>query len=91
MNCSRIRFGVLKEKGFADAHMVLGHPLFALMGRKHVYELPFPENSFDFVHFGGIDLVTLVPARLVLEMERVLKPGGIGVVLVSANGELTAL
>ncbi|VVA97036.1 unnamed protein product [Arabis nemorensis] len=86
---SDLAISVFKEKGFTDAHRVLGHPLFALMGRKHVYELAFPENSFDFVYYGDIDQrVIIVPALLVLEMERVLKPGGIGAVLVKTNGGL---
>ncbi|EFH47276.1 hypothetical protein ARALYDRAFT_487089 [Arabidopsis lyrata subsp. lyrata] len=75
-----------KEMGFSDVHGVPKHPLFSVFSRKHVNELELSgEKSFDFVYCGDVDLVAS-PALLVLEMERALKPGGTGAVLVSTNG-----
>ncbi|XP_068666557.1 uncharacterized protein [Aristolochia californica] len=48
-------------------------------------KLTFDDNSFDFVFAGGLHEVS-VPALLLLEIERVLKPGGIGAMLVGAAG-----
>jgi SAM-dependent methyltransferase len=39
-------------------------------------QLPFPDNSFDFVFAHGVVQYTANPARLVEECRRVLKPGG---------------
>ncbi|XP_010543394.1 PREDICTED: uncharacterized protein LOC104816335 isoform X1 [Tarenaya hassleriana] len=74
-----------KGFGFSDTHGVLGHPLFPFMRKNHVHELDFTESSFDLVISGDLDLV-ISPVLLVLEMERVLKPGGIGAVIVSSKG-----
>lgn len=80
----------LREMGFNDAHGVYRHPFFSLKHKKLVYELDYEENSFDFVYSWDLDKVS-VPALLVLEIERVLRPGGIGAMLVgvtcsSSNG-----
>ena len=39
-------------------------------------QLPFPDNSFDFVYAHGVVQYTANPQRLVSECRRVLKPGG---------------
>jgi SAM-dependent methyltransferase len=39
-------------------------------------QLPFPDNSFDFVYAHGVVQYTANPRRLVEECRRVLKPGG---------------
>ncbi|XP_065855010.1 uncharacterized protein [Euphorbia lathyris] len=75
----------LRELGFGNACGVHRHPFFSLKQRKFVYELQYADNSFDFVLSRYLDEVP-VPALLVLEVERVLKPGGVGAMLVDGNG-----
>ncbi|KAG5243362.1 hypothetical protein OIU76_009730 [Salix suchowensis] len=74
----------LRELGFVDACGAQKHPFFSLKHNRMVYELEYAENSFDFVFSGDLDKVS-VPAIVVLEIERVLKPGGIGAILVGVN------
>ncbi|KAI5425928.1 hypothetical protein KIW84_031670 [Lathyrus oleraceus] len=52
--------------------------------KRIVYELDYQDFSFDFVLSRDLDKVS-VPALLVLEVERVLKPNGIGALLVGAK------
>ncbi|KAJ6425471.1 hypothetical protein OIU84_026111 [Salix udensis] len=59
-------------------------PLFSLQRRRTAYELEYADESFDFVLSGDLDKVS-VPAAVVLESERVLRPGGVGAVLVGFN------
>lgn len=47
--------------------------------------LPFAEASFDFVFSSALDRAR-VPARVVLEMERVLRPGRVGAVFSFLSG-----
>ncbi|EEF42958.1 conserved hypothetical protein [Ricinus communis] len=75
----------LRELGFVNACGAHRHPFFSLKHRKFVYELQYADNFFDFVFSRDLDEVS-VPAILVLEIERVLKPGGIGAMLVGVNG-----
>ncbi|KAL8516046.1 hypothetical protein ACS0TY_014644 [Phlomoides rotata] len=71
----------LLDLGLIDAFSVEKHPFFSLLKRRFVYELNFDDGHFDFVYSGDLDRVS-VPAVLVLEMERVLRPGGTGAILV---------
>ncbi|KAK8546319.1 hypothetical protein V6N13_067540 [Hibiscus sabdariffa] len=77
----------LRDLGFTDVTGVYRHPFFSLKHKRFVYELDYDDNSYDFVISGDLDKVSF-PAILVLETERVLKPGGIGSILVgpSASG-----
>lgn len=74
----------LRELGLSNVCGAYRHPFFSLKQRKLVYELEYADNSFDFVYSRDLDRVS-VPALLVFEIERVLKPGGIGAMLVTAN------
>ena len=74
----------LRELGFSDALGVDRHPFFSLLRKRFIYELDFKENSFDFVFSRALDKVS-VPALLMLEIERALRPGGIGAILVGAH------
>ncbi|KAF9595810.1 hypothetical protein IFM89_004748 [Coptis chinensis] len=74
----------LRELGFINIFGMNRHPFFSLMRKSFVYELEFEDESFDFVFSSDINRVT-VPALLVLEIERVLKAGGIGAMLVYAH------
>lgn len=74
----------LRHLGLSGAFGVHKHPFFSLLKRRFVYELDFEDNHFDFVFSGDIDRVS-VPALLVLEIERVLRPGGIGAMLVGPS------
>ncbi|KAL6510905.1 hypothetical protein OROGR_022029 [Orobanche gracilis] len=75
----------LRHLGFFEALGVERHPYFSLFKRRFVYELDFKDNSFDFVFSDDLDRLS-VPALLVLEMERVLRPGGTGAILVGGRG-----
>ncbi|CAH9130255.1 unnamed protein product [Cuscuta epithymum] len=70
----------LRDLGFSDVSGVSSHPFFSLMKRRFMYELDFDDDSFDFVFSRSLDRVS-VPALLVLEIERVLRPGGSGAML----------
>ncbi|KAL3518372.1 hypothetical protein ACH5RR_020961 [Cinchona calisaya] len=74
----------LRELGFPHAVGVGSHPSFSLLKRRFVCELEFEDNSFDFVFSRALDRVS-VPALLVLEIERVLQPGGVGALLVGTH------
>ena len=71
----------LQDLGFSNAGGVYRHRFFSLKQKQFVHELDFVDNSFDFVLSRDVDKVS-VPALLVLEIERVLSPGGIGAMLV---------
>lgn len=74
----------MKQLGFASVSGVYTHRFFSLNKKRIVYELDYQDSSFDFVLSRDLDKVS-VPAMLVLEVERVLKPGGIGALLVFAK------
>ncbi|KAK8638964.1 hypothetical protein V6N13_137368 [Hibiscus sabdariffa] len=75
----------LRDLGFSDVTGVYRHPFFSLKHKRFVYELDYVDNSYDFVVSTDLDKVS-APAILVLEIERVLKPGGIGSMLVGPSG-----
>ncbi|KAL4325608.1 hypothetical protein GQ457_11G007760 [Hibiscus cannabinus] len=75
----------LRDLGFSDVTGVYRHPFFSLKHKRFVYELDYVDNSYDFVLSTDLDKVS-APAILVLEIERVLKPGGIGSMLVGPSG-----
>ncbi|XP_057954964.1 uncharacterized protein LOC131148986 [Malania oleifera] len=74
----------LRVLGVSNAFGVHRHPFFSLLQSRFVYKLGFEDNSFDFVFSRALDRVS-VPALFVLEVERVLRPGGIGALLVGAR------
>ncbi|POO01649.1 Methyltransferase type [Trema orientale] len=82
---SALAVKALRDLGFSDAYDVDEHRFFSLKRRQFVYEIAYEDKSFDFVYSRDLDMVS-VPALLVLEIERVLKPGGIGAVLVGTSG-----
>ncbi|GAB2300586.1 hypothetical protein Dimus_034622 [Dionaea muscipula] len=81
----------LRESGFTDvrglgfanayANGFYRRSIFRLKQKQVAYELDYEDNSFNFVLTKDLDKVS-VPALLVEEVERVLKPGGLGAVLV---------
>ncbi|KAL5710089.1 hypothetical protein ACHQM5_020696 [Ranunculus cassubicifolius] len=71
----------LQELGFLSTFGMNRHPVFSFNHKRFIYELEYDENSFDFVFSSDITRVS-VPALLVLEIERVMKAGGIGAMLV---------
>ncbi|KAA8544034.1 hypothetical protein F0562_021789 [Nyssa sinensis] len=74
----------LRELGFSNAFGVERHPFFSFSRKRFVHELDFEDNYFDFVFSRALDRVS-VPALLVREIERVMRPGGTGAMLVGAN------
>ncbi|XP_061345796.1 uncharacterized protein LOC133291534 [Gastrolobium bilobum] len=75
----------MKQLGFSSVSGVHRHRFFSLKQRKIVYEFDYQDGSFDFVLSRDLDKVS-VPALLVLEVERILKPNGIGALLVGNTG-----
>ncbi|XP_052185273.1 uncharacterized protein LOC127796908 [Diospyros lotus] len=74
----------LREFGFSNALGIDTHPFFSLSRKRFVYELGFKDNYFDFVFSKALDRVS-VPALLVHEIERVLRPGGTGAMIVGTS------
>lgn len=75
----------LRDMGFSKACGVYRHRFFSLQRKQFVHELDYEDSSFDFVFSRDVDRVS-VPALLILEIERVLSPGGIGAMLVGDSG-----
>lgn len=75
---------LLRDIGVLNAIGVHRHPFFSLWKKRFVYELDLKDSYFDFVFSRSLDRVS-VPALLVLEIERILRPGGIGAMLVGAH------
>lgn len=75
---------LLRDLGILNAIGVRRHPFFSLWKKRFVYELDLKGDYFDFVFSRSLDKVS-VPALLVLEIERILRPGGIGAMLVGAH------
>ncbi|GKA31593.1 methyltransferase type 11 [Tanacetum coccineum] len=75
----------LRELGFKNAIGVHKYPILSLLRKKLPGKLDFDANSFDFVFSASLDRAS-VPALVVLEIERVLRPGGVGVMLVASGG-----
>lgn len=71
----------LRELGFSNAFGVHRNPILSLLQKQYARNLEFDSNSFDFVFSRTLDRAS-VPALLVLEIERVLRPGGVGAMLV---------
>ena len=82
---SAIAAKALRDLGFDDAHDVDERRFFSLKRKQFVHEIAYQEKSFDFVFARDLDMVS-APALLVLEIERVLSPGGIGAVLLGTSG-----
>lgn len=77
----------LKDIGFNDVIGVGQHRFFSLRSKEFVYQLDFKDQSFDFVFSRDLEKYS-VPALLVLEIERVLRPGGIGAVIVDSSDSM---
>ncbi|CAJ1893692.1 unnamed protein product [Sphenostylis stenocarpa] len=75
---SLVAVTTMKQLGFSSVSAVQTS---RLEQKKVLYE----DSSFDFVFSRDLDKVS-VPALLVLEVERVLKPGGVGALLVGTSG-----
>ncbi|KAK7285064.1 hypothetical protein RJT34_19822 [Clitoria ternatea] len=83
---SLVAVTAMKQLGFSSVSSVHNtRRFFSLKQKRIVYEVDYPDSSFDFVLSRDLDKVS-VPALLVLEAERVLKPGGVGALLVGATG-----
>ncbi|XP_051113302.1 uncharacterized protein LOC127239269 [Andrographis paniculata] len=77
----------LRHLGFFNAVGADRHPYFSLFKRGFVYELNYEDNHFDFVFSEDLDRVS-VPGLLVRELERVLRPGGTGAILLGSGSRL---
>ncbi|KAK1429132.1 hypothetical protein QVD17_11335 [Tagetes erecta] len=74
----------LRELGFENAFGVHRNPILSLLQKRYEHKLDFESDSFDFVFSRTLDRAS-VPALVVLELERVLRPGGVGAILVGPN------
>ncbi|KAF5201580.1 peptide upstream protein [Thalictrum thalictroides] len=79
---------VMRKLGFREAIGVDRKPCTSMVKKGSIYGLPFKDNSFDFVFSMAMIDGVRVPARMVLEMERVLKPTRVGVVLRRVSGSV---
>lgn len=75
----------MQQLGFSTVSGVQKHSVFSLKQRKFAHELDYLDSSFDFVFSRDLDKAS-VPALLVHAVERILKPGGVGAMLVTATG-----
>lgn len=74
----------MNREGISDVSVAYMPRVFAFKHRKFTSELHYEDASFGFVF--SIDLETVaVPASLVYEVERILKPGGTGAMLVGTT------
>ncbi|CAI8602631.1 unnamed protein product [Vicia faba] len=81
---SNIAVSTLQKLGFSN---VINHRFFSFNMKNFVYSLDqYRDASFGFVLSDDLGKVT-VPALLVLEVERILKPNGIGVLLLDFDSE----
>lgn len=74
----------LHNLGLTKTFVADKHPFFSLFKRRFVYGLDYGDNHFDFAFSRDLDRVS-VPSLLVLEIERVLRPGGTGVMIVGGR------
>ncbi|MED6119887.1 hypothetical protein PIB30_015837 [Stylosanthes scabra] len=74
----------MQQLGFTAITAVHNNTFFSLRHNTIVCDLHYQDCSFDFVLAKDVDKVS-VPALLLLEVERILKPGGIGAVLLGSN------
>lgn len=74
----------LRELGFRNALGVHRNPILSLLHKQFEHKLDFDSNSFDFVFSTALDRAS-VPALVVLETERVLRPGGVGAMLFGSS------
>ncbi|XP_076944527.1 uncharacterized protein LOC143615234 [Bidens hawaiensis] len=78
----------LRELGFSNAFGVRRNPILALLRRRFEHKLDIESDSFDFVFSRTMDGAS-VPAITILEIERVLRPGGVGAILVGPSSFYT--
>ncbi|CAJ1968505.1 unnamed protein product [Sphenostylis stenocarpa] len=74
----------MQRLGFSSVVGLNKHAFFSLNSKNIASHFEYNDSSFDFVVSKDVDMVS-VPALLVLEVERILKPGGIGVLLVGSS------
>lgn len=81
---SNIAVSTLKKLGFSNA---INHRVFSFNKKNFVYSLDHHhDESFDFVLSKDLGKVA-VPALVVLEVERILKPNGIGALLLDFDSD----
>ncbi|CAA0386126.1 putative methyltransferase type 11 [Arabidopsis thaliana] len=74
----------MNRQGISDVSVAYMPPVFAFKHRKFTSELHYEDASFGFVFSMDLESVA-VPASLVYEIERILKPGGTGAMLVGTT------
>jgi len=85
---------VVTDVDLSSGHLALARENFALRGLEGVFihldaeRLPFPDASFDVVYSNGVIHHTPNTQSLVDEIRRVLRPGGLAIVMVYAENSL---
>ncbi|RDX69676.1 hypothetical protein CR513_51176, partial [Mucuna pruriens] len=81
---SPVIVSAMQRLGFSSVIAVHKHPFLSPNPKNIVCHLKYNDSSFDFVFSKDVDKVS-VPTLLVLEAERILKPGGIAALLVASS------
>ncbi|TKY52913.1 hypothetical protein E2542_SST24435 [Spatholobus suberectus] len=87
---SPVIVSAMQRLGFSSVSGIHRHPFFSLNNKKIVCRFEYNDSSFDFVFSKDVDKVS-VPALLVLEVERILKPGGIGALLAGSSSSSSSV
>ncbi|KAL2323268.1 hypothetical protein Fmac_027647 [Flemingia macrophylla] len=74
----------MRRSGFSRVVALRTHPFFSLNNKNLVSKFDYKDSSFDFVFSKDLDKAS-VPASLLLELERILKPSGIGALLLPSS------
>ncbi|KAG4959503.1 hypothetical protein HKD37_13G035912 [Glycine soja] len=83
---SNVIVSSMQRLGFSSVVGLHKHPFLSLHKKKTVCHFEYDDSTFDFVFSKDVvDQVSVPAALLVLEVERILKPGGIGALLVGSS------
>lgn len=87
---SPVIVSTMQRLGFSSVIGLHKHPFLSLnKSNKIVCKFDFKDSSFDFVFSKDFDKVSSA-ALLVLEVERILKPGGIAALLVDSSSSVSS-
>lgn len=86
---SSMAVSVMELLGFSTVTGLHKPSLFSLKYKKILYKLDYQDSCFDFVFSRDLDKLQ-IPVSFVLEVERILKPGGIGALLITSASPLSS-
>ncbi|KAL5136929.1 hypothetical protein HKD37_10G027383 [Glycine soja] len=88
---SNVIVSAMQRLGFSSVIGLHKHPFFSLNKKKIACRFEYDDSTFDFVFSKDVVDKVSVPALLVLEVERILKPGGIGALLVGSSSSSSSV